>query len=151
MTPLPLRKRHGPLGIEGPLLVLAGSVGIAGYWHEPRVLYAGAALTALVCGLVTLIKYSRWARLTLTDAGVALPSVRRVLFIPWTDLRSVEPAGRWPSVIRWRRTDGSVELMSDAFDLDRLLTEIRRRAPHVECSIESGVEAWADPPPQQRR
>jgi hypothetical protein len=41
--------------------------------------------------------------------------------------------------------------MSDAFDLDHLLTEIRRRAPHVECPIESGVESWADPPPQRRR
>jgi len=115
------------------LALLATFAGIARAWREVTIFFVGAGLTAVVVALIVLARHSSRAGLTLTDAGAVLPSVRRRTFIPWSELRSVERIDKEPSFVEWRRTDGSVTVMADAVDLDRVFAEIGRRAPHVRC------------------
>ncbi|HKH06027.1 MAG TPA: hypothetical protein VKA65_12745 [Acidimicrobiales bacterium] len=128
---LPRSQRPAPWAIVilVALLVAAGFGATEGHTQFTVVAVAMAAANGV---LAVVVWWSTPYLIELAHTGVTLHAPGRDTRIPWPELTSVALVqGRWAR-LKWVRANGRTEdIFCTLPDVFGLLTEVRRRAPHV--------------------
>jgi len=116
-------------------LIAAGLSVQAGIYVGIGDAFFAAVPATLAIGFAGAAIYTGWYlpyRVTIDDPGVTLEGCRRQIFIPWSELRSVELRFGRTSALIWRSRSGrNVRTLARFDGLSTMLEEVRRRSPRT--------------------